>query len=141
MGVFAAIPVIGAILDKGLGIIDKCVEDKDLKTQLKAQFESQLLQLDFSIISKQIEAQAQIIAAETQGRSWLQRNWRPILMLVVVAIVANNYLLFPYLRLLFPGYVHMLDLPERLWDLMTLGVGGYIAGRSVEKGIEAWKRG
>jgi hypothetical protein len=34
-----------------------------------------------------------------------------------------------------------LDLPERLWDLMTVGVGGYVVGRTAERGIELWRNG
>jgi hypothetical protein len=34
-----------------------------------------------------------------------------------------------------------LDLPERLWDLMTVGVGGYVVGRTAERGIELWRGG
>lgn len=82
--------------------------------------------------SKLMEAKKSIILAETQGQSWLQRNWRPVLMLVIVAIVANNYLLVPYLAL-FGVPAVTLELPESLWGLMTLGVGGYIGGRTVEK--------
>ena len=85
------------------------------------------------------QLQTQIIVAEATGQSWLQRNWRPILMLSIVAIVVNNYLLVPYLRL-YNVSVTLLDLPERLWDLMTLGVGGYVAGRSAEKIVETWKK-
>ena len=32
-----------------------------------------------------------------------------------------------------------LDLPERRWDLMTVGVGGYVVGRTAERGIELWR--
>jgi hypothetical protein len=59
-------------------------------------------------------------------------------MLTIVGIVANNYLLVPYMQMIGAQAV-MLDLPERLWNLMTLGVGGYIAGRTGEKIIETWK--
>ena len=34
-----------------------------------------------------------------------------------------------------------LELPEQLWSLLTLGVGGYIVGRSCEKTIDKWKEG
>jgi len=82
--------------------------------------------------------QTQILIAELTGQSWLQRNWRPILMLTIVAIVANNYIFVPYLQLFgLPAII--LDLPEKLWNLMTLGVGGYIVGRSGEKILETWK--
>ena len=95
----------------------------------------------FEVIDQQdatLQARMRVILAEAGGESWAQRNWRPILMLVIVAIVANNYLLAPYLGAVF-GTGLSLELPERLWDLMTLGVGGYIAGRSVEKTAERIK--
>jgi len=59
-------------------------------------------------------------------------------MLVVVAILANNYVLAPYLGAIF-GVEVMLNLPDPLWQLLMIGVGGYVAGRSVEKGIRHWK--
>ncbi len=86
------------------------------------------------------ELQARVLIAEATGESWLQRNWRPILMLTIVGIVANNYLLVPYMQMI-GVQATLLDLPDRLWNLMTLGVGGYIAGRTGEKIIETWKAG
>jgi len=84
------------------------------------------------------ELQAKVLIAEIAGQSWLQQNWRPILMLTIVAIVANNYIFVPYMQL-FGLHAVILDLPEKLWNLMTLGVGGYIAGRTGEKMISTWK--
>ena len=84
------------------------------------------------------ELQAKVLIAEIAGQSWLQQNWRPILMLTIVAIVANNYIFVPYMQLFGLSAV-ILDLPEKLWNLMTLGVGGYIAGRTGEKMISTWK--
>lgn len=133
-----AIPIIGKVAEKVVGVIDKCVEDKDLATKLKADFNLELMQSDFAMVQKELESRAAIVAAEAQGQSWLQRNWRPILMLVIVAIIANNYIIYPYLSLVTKKVV-ILDLPPDLWNLMTLGVGGYIAGRTVEKGIATWK--
>ena len=138
MGILAAIPIIGPIIEKILGVVDKAIPDKDLAEKLKSELQSQMLNLDYSAVEKEIEARAKIIVAEAQGESWLQRNWRPILMLTIVTIVANNYLIFPYLSAMF-GIGMKLDLPDALWNLMTLGVGGYIAGRSGEKIIETWK--
>jgi len=108
----------------------------------KAEIQQKLMELEGKATEadNQIRAlQAQVLIAEIRGQSWLQQNWRPCLMLTIVAIVANNYLLFPYLQLFgVPSLV--LELPEKLWNLMTLGVGGYIAGRTGEKMIEAWKK-
>ena len=53
--------------------------------------------------------------------------------------LANNYLVAPCAQALF-GVGIALELPERLWDLMMVGVGGYVVGRSVERGIDLWRR-
>ncbi|RMF59282.1 MAG: hypothetical protein D6748_06790 [Calditrichaeota bacterium] len=132
MGLIGAIPVIGPIVEKIVGVVDQAVPDKDLKEKLKTQIQSELLKLDYSALEKEIEARAQIIVAEAQGHSWLQRNWRPILMLTVVAIIANNYIIYPYLSM-FTDKAVVLELPDQLYTLMTVGVGGYIVGRSGEK--------
>ncbi len=132
MSILSAIPIVGKILDGALGVIDKAVTDKDLRNKLKADLQSKMLSLDFSAFEKEIEAKAQIITAEIQGKNWLQRNWRPILMMTIVAIVANNYLVYPYLSM-FTEKAVVLELPGELYTLMTVGVGGYIVGRSGEK--------
>ncbi|MBN34710.1 MAG: hypothetical protein CMM46_08020 [Rhodospirillaceae bacterium] len=53
--------------------------------------------------------------------------------------LANNYLIAPCAQVFF-GVGITLELPERLWNLMTVGVGGYVVGRSVERGIDLWQR-
>lgn len=87
---------------------------------------------------KEMEAQKEIVLAEAKG-SFLQRNWRPILMLSIVAIVVNNYIIYPYLTM-FTDKAVVLELPDKLWNLMLVGTGGYIAGRSSEKITETLKR-
>lgn len=78
--------------------------------------------------------QSSIINTEMQG-NWLQRSWRPLLMLMIILIIMNNYILYPY----FPGTVERLDLDDNLWDILKLGLGGYVVGRSVEKTVKIYK--
>ena len=79
-----------------------------------------------------VESKERIVVAEAQGQSWMQRNWRPLMMLAIVAILVNNYILFPYASL-FNYQIQVLDLPDGAWHLLQIGVGGYIVGRSGEK--------
>jgi len=95
---------------------------------------SQMQQVESEVISYKKD----IIVAEAKGESWLQRNWRPMLMCAFGLIIVNNYILFPYIQL-FGFKAVVLEMPEKLWNLLTLGVGGYVVGRSVEKGVKAWK--
>lgn len=78
--------------------------------------------------------QSSLIDTEMQG-NWLQRSWRPLLMLMIIIIIMNNYILFPY----FPETLEMLILPEQLWDILQLGLGGYVVGRSLEKAVKTFK--
>lgn len=120
--------ILSTVLSPVLGVIDKFVLDKDKANELKVHMQGELLKLESEIVKEQ----GSIIRAEANGQSWLQRNWRPILMLVIVAIVANNFLIAPILQM-FGAPMVILELPSELYDLMTIGVGGYIVGRSGEK--------
>ena len=104
--------------------------------QAELEHDSELKEISF----RYAQAQASVITAEAKGESWLQRNWRPMTMLVFVFIIFNNYILYPYLKLIFNAGV-MLETPDQLWQLLKLGISGYIVGRSVEKGIKYWKAG
>ena len=89
----------------------------------------------------QVQAQASIILAEAKA-GWLTRNWRPMLMIVFMVIIVNNFLIWPYSHEL--GIVaKQLEFPVWMQDLLKLGVGGYIGGRSAEKiipaTVAAWK--
>lgn len=73
-----------------------------------------------------LQAQASVITTEAQG-NWLQRSWRPILMLAFGFIIIYRYFLSQVLSL--PA----VDLPIDFWELLNIGIGGYVVGRSVEK--------
>ena len=117
------------------GLASKFIADKDLKTKLESAIKEKMLEHEVQFVSYQRD----IITAEAKSQSSLARNWRPITMLVFVAIIFNNYLVYPYIQL-FGGTAVQLPIPADMWDLLKLGIGGYIAGRSVEKGIESWKK-
>lgn len=127
---------LGAVISPVLDIVDKAVTDKDQAASIKAELTKALI----TERSTSLDARMKVVLAEANGESWLQRNWRPLLMLVIVAIVGNNYLLAPYLGAMF-GVGLTLPLPQSLWDLMTLGVGGYIAGQTAERGLATWQQG
>lgn len=88
--------------------------------------------------SKFVQAQAQIISSEAKSEHWITSAWRPLTMLIFTAIIANNYILVPYINS-FGASVPILELNDQMWELLKLGIGGYIVGRSVEKTATIWK--
>ena len=70
--------------------------------------------------------QTDIIIAEAKG-NWLQRSWRPILMLAFGFIVIYVKFIAPLFGFTIP------PLENEFWNLLQLGIGGYVVGRSAEK--------
>ena len=70
--------------------------------------------------------QTEVIIAEAKG-NWLQRSWRPLLMLAFGFIVIYVKFIAPLFSLPIP------PLENEFWNLLQLGIGGYVVGRSVEK--------
>ena len=59
-------------------------------------------------------------------------------MWICIIVIANNYILAPFANAIF-GTSLSLSIPDPMWNLLTIGVGGYIAGRSGEKIAQKWK--
>ena len=133
LGVLSAIA--GPVVKGVFNIINQTVEDKDQAARIKANIASQQNEL----IQTELKGAIDIILAEAKG-NWLQKSWRPLLMMSVMAIVVNNYILFPYLSM-WTEKVVVLELPGGLWTLLTTGVGGYVVGRSGEKIAQSIKNG
>lgn len=98
--------------------IDKLSTDSTRKQKLKAEVSSELLKY----LDTLTEAQQNIIIQESKG-NFLQRSWRPIVMLTFTFIVVLG--IFIDIPLLKDG--------SPFWDLLEIGLGGYVIGRSAEK--------
>jgi len=117
-----------------INTISSYVKDKQEQKKLLIQFQHQYAQTIAELQKSLLEDQSKIIIAEATGHSWLQRNWRPITMLVFVFIIANNYVLAPYAHA-FGVNLPVLQMPDKVWEIIQYGLFGYIGARSVEKGV------
>ena len=118
------------LLSDLVGEIGSVVNTLSVSSKEKKQIEADLL----AAVARQEEelrrSQASNIGAEAQGK-WLQRSWRPVIMLVFAAIVlAGTFFNLP-----------ILDDTSRFWDLLEIGIGGYVIGRSAEKVADRLKGG
>ena len=87
--------------------------------------------------AKLVAAEAQVISAatsavvaEAKSDSWLTRSWRPITMLVFLGLATGDSL----------GLLPNALAPEA-WELLKIGLGGYVIGRSGEKVAKAFRKG
>ena len=125
-----------AILDFGSTLLDKFFPDKDEAAKAKIK----LVEMQMNGELSKLQVRAGIITAEANSEHFLVAAWRPITMLVFVFIIANNYILYPYLSL-FIDNAPKLEIPPDMWDLLKIGIGGYTVGRTIEKSVKSYKGG
>jgi len=104
-----------AALDAGKTILDKIWPDA-------GEMERSKVQMALAIYA----GQAEIVKAEAQSDHWLAACWRPILMLTFGGLIVARWLGFSA-----PNITEAEVL--KLWDIVQLGLGGYVIGRSIEK--------
>ena len=127
-------PILDALLKTGLkgvtdsvgGLVDKFVTTDQERLQMK----QELLNVVVDYGDAQLKAQSEVLTTEMQG-NWLQKSWRPILMLAFGFIIIYEYFISKVFNL------PTVALPENFWNLLELGMGGYVIGRSAEKITQA----
>jgi hypothetical protein len=125
---------VTAIVGLGAKLIDELWTSDEERAAAKLQ----LLKLQQDGELKELIAASGIITAEANSEHKLTSQWRPITMLTFVIIIANNYIVYPYLSLFWPD-APRLELPPDMWDLLKIGLGGYVLGRSGEKTVKLWR--
>jgi len=92
----------------------------------KDQANKELTETITGAMNEVIKLQSEVIKLELKG-NWLQRSWRPILMLGFGFIVMYSKFIAPAFGL--PNA----ELEPDFWTLLEIGIGGYVIGRSAEK--------
>ncbi|MCB6973961.1 MULTISPECIES: 3TM-type holin [Butyricimonas] len=109
--------------------VGEVVDRLTLPAREKRQLELDLLQVLAEWERTRVEAQSAVLVEEAKG-SWLQRSWRPLVMLVFAVIVlVGTFTNLP-----------ILDDTSRFWDLLEIGLGGYVVGRGGEKILQVFTR-
>jgi hypothetical protein len=72
------------------------------------------------------KAAASIINTEASSKHWLAANWRPITMLIFVGLIVARWTGFTAPGMTEAEYV-------AVYEIIKIGLGGYVVGRSAEK--------
>lgn len=117
--------IVSSIFKPITDVIDHVLPSGDAKIQLQQKILESQMQAASQVMDYEkqlLDSQSKIITAEAQGNSWLQRYWRPVTMLTFLALVVCDSF----------GWLHN-PLAPQAWTLLQIGLGGYVAGRSLEK--------
>lgn len=115
----ALIPALAPILGK---VVGNLFPDPTEKAKAEAEVMRQLLTAQSEIE----KAASEIIRTEAASEHWLAANWRPLTMLIFVALIVARWFGWAAPNLSQEEYI-------KLWSIVEFGLGGYVVGRSVEK--------
>lgn len=118
----AILGVLSPILGKVAANLFPDPADELKRIALEQQLQSQILSQAAAIE----QAAAEVVKAEAQSENWLVSSWRPITMLTFVALIVAKWLGFTA-----PGVSEAIEI--ELMNLVQIGLGGYVIGRSAEK--------
>lgn len=120
------------------GLIDKMhtsdAERGDIQielSKLENVIKAQMLDLEgqrIELKGQLVQAKSAIIIAEAQSGIWITAAWRPLIMLefgLLIGLIATGIMDTAALN----------AVPEQLWRLITLGIGGYMTLRTLDKAI------
>ncbi len=113
---------IGDIAEFAGKVFDKIFPNKAEAEKAKQEFTLELIKNENDLKL----AAAKNIQTESASTHWLAANWRPLTMLTFVFLIVARFFGFTAPNISEAEYI-------KLWELMEIGIGGYIAGRSVEK--------
>lgn len=130
----ATLGIVGKFAGKLIDKVGDYFPTPEEKLKAKAEIMSMINEQEL----EELDIRMKAIVAEAQSGSWIAANWRPLTMLTFVFIIANNYIFYPYLSL-FWAEAPSLELAPEMFELLKLGIGGYVVGRSVEKSVKAYK--
>lgn len=124
----ALLPILGSIGAQIAKSLFPDPADETKRIEVEQKFQLALLNQTAAVE----KAAADIIMAEAGGDSWLQKSWRPLTMVTFVGLIVAKWLGFTA-----PGVTEALEL--QLFEIIKIGLGGYVIGRSAEKVATAWK--
>lgn len=118
----APLAIIAPLLKFGSDILSRVIPDKAAQAEAQMQLVAMAQTQEFQ---KWADA-AGIVHAEAQSENWLTSAWRPLTMLTFVALIVAR--MFGLTADAVSESEYML-----LWELVKIGLGGYVIGRTAEK--------
>lgn len=118
----ALIPLFTTIAGKVAGNLFPDPADEIKRKEVENQILTQIMAASSAIE----QAAAAIIQAEAASRHWLAANWRPLTMLTFVGLIVARWLGWTAPNMSEAEYLS-------IYELIKIGLGGYVVGRSAEK--------
>lgn len=109
------------VLQNVIREIGDIVNRLSVSSKEKQKIQEEIQSLMYRYKGELVREQSAAVGEEIRG-NWLQKSWRPIVMLLLTLVILCG---------VFTGSSVLAD-TSRFWDLLEIGIGGYVIGRSGE---------
>lgn len=127
---------IGSLIGVGKELISRVWPDpqdqaEELRKLEELRQKGELAELQAYI--QVMQARLSVIQAEATSEHFLTANWRPIVMLVFTGLIVARWFGLSAEGISEREYIE-------IWEILKLGIGGYVVGRSAEKVMKEYKK-
>ena len=127
---------IGSLIGVGKELISRVWPDpqdqaEELRKLEELRQKGELAELQAYI--QVMQARLSVIQAEATSEHFLTANWRPIVMLVFTGLIVARWFGLSAEAITDREYIE-------IWEILKLGIGGYVVGRSAEKVMKEYKK-
>ena len=124
---------LGALLPFLGDVLRRAIPDASARAEAQEQITKALVENEGALMA----SMAEVMKADAGSESWLTRSTRPIVVLWGLTMVSFVGVVAPALGIQAAVVDGLAGIPSDLWTIVTVGVGIYLGGRSVEKAFRA----
>lgn len=127
---------IGSLIGVGKELISRVWPDPQDQAEELRKLEELRQKADLAELQAYIQvmqARLSVIQAEASSEHFLTANWRPIVMLVFTGLIVARWFGLSAEGITEREYIE-------IWEILKLGIGGYVVGRSAEKVMKEYKK-
>lgn len=126
---------ITAIVTAISTVLARVIPDPDKRMQVELEIQKALLSSQSAIY----DAMKTVMAADAASEGWATRNARPIVVFWCLSMI-TWVVISPMFGLQEATIGAIKAVPSDLWNLVMVGIGGYILAKSVTDAVKAVKK-
>lgn len=116
--------IIGPISD----VIARLIPDPNKRIELEHEVTKTLMSNQAALL----DAMKSVMVADAQSEGWLTRNARPLVVIWALCMLTWVGVIAPSLGIGNEAIKAISSIPDSLWNLVTVGIGGYMIAKTVE---------
>lgn len=120
--------ILPAILGPISEILGRIIPDPNKRIEL----ENEITKVMLSNQSALMDAMKSVMVADAQSEGWLTRNARPATVVWGLSMVTWLGVVAPSLGIGNEAITAIKQVPSDLWNLVTVGIGAYMLGKTGE---------